>query len=130
MPKSIVKFVYSEGKILKRLFEVDSYILPFVEIFFSLSPKKTSDPKKMFRETSLDEPPSTSSSQQYGAETCSLPGTPMDSEQNYDLNSSANSSILYNSSKGSLVIATHRAQVTTPSHVNLGSHIPNEEEKL
>ena len=80
----------------------------------------------MFRETSIDDP---STSSQHGGETCSLPGTPMDSEQSDDLGSSINSSVLYNSSKGSLVIAT-RAQVTTPSHVNLGSHTPGEEEKL
>ena len=47
----------------------------------------------------------------------------MDSDQSYDLGASGNSSVLFNSSKGSLVIAT-RAQVTTPSHVTLGSHSP------
>ncbi|XP_066933819.1 E3 ubiquitin-protein ligase MGRN1-like [Clytia hemisphaerica] len=82
------------------------------------------DPKTLLRDTSIDEaaPSPTDSSKHQQAEV-SLPGTPMDSDQSYELGASGNSSVFFNSSKGSLVIAT-RAQVTTPSHINLGSHSP------
>lgn len=84
------------------------------------------DSKKLLRDTSSVDDTQLPAG---GGETCSLPGTPMDSEKSYDLGASGNSSVLFNSSKGSLVIAT-RAQVTTPSHVNLVSNSPGNDEKL
>jgi hypothetical protein len=78
----------------------------------------------LLRDTSIDEQPNIITPDHSQHLESSLPGTPMDSDGSYDLSASVNSSVLFNSSKGSLVIAT-RAQVTTPSNVNLNSQTPS-----